>query len=59
MNFDEIKQILDMMREHELAEFELERDNVKLRLKKHSSGHWVSTVPPSPAPSPTPTWVTR
>ena len=45
MNFDEIKQILDMMREHELAEFELERDNVKLRLKKHSSGHWVSTVP--------------
>ena len=45
MDFDEIKQILDMMREHELAEFELERDNVKLRLKKHSSGHWVSTVP--------------
>ncbi|MSO46302.1 MAG: acetyl-CoA carboxylase biotin carboxyl carrier protein [Acidobacteria bacterium] len=45
MNFDEIKQILDMMREHELAEFELERDNVKLRLKKHSSGHWASTAP--------------
>src|SRR3954470_19226251 len=45
MDFDEIKQILDMMREHELAEFELERDNVKLRLKKHSSGHWVSTAP--------------
>ena len=46
MDFDEITKILDMMREHELAEFELERDNVKLRLKKHSSGHWVSTVPP-------------
>ncbi len=45
MDFDEITKILDMMREHELAEFELERDNVKLRLKKHSSGHWVSTVP--------------
>ena len=45
MDFDEIKKILDMMREHELAEFELERDNVKLRLKKHSSSHWVSTVP--------------
>jgi acetyl-CoA carboxylase biotin carboxyl carrier protein len=43
MDFDEITKILDMMREHELAEFELERDNVKLRLKKHSSGHWVST----------------
>ena len=45
MDFDEITKILDMMREHELAEFELERDNVKLRLKKHSSGHWVSTAP--------------
>jgi acetyl-CoA carboxylase biotin carboxyl carrier protein len=45
MDFDEITKILDMMREHELAEFELERDNVKLRLKKHSSGHWVSAAP--------------
>ena len=52
MDFEEIKQILDMMREHELAEFELERDNVKLRLKKHSSGHWVSTVPPQGPPQP-------
>jgi acetyl-CoA carboxylase biotin carboxyl carrier protein len=52
MDFDDIKQILDMMREHELAEFELERDNVKLRLKKHSSGHWVSTVPPQGPPHP-------
>jgi acetyl-CoA carboxylase biotin carboxyl carrier protein len=49
MDFDEIKQILDMMREHELAEFELERDNVKLRLKKHSSGHWVASGPPQMA----------
>ncbi len=45
MDFDEIKQILEMMREHEVAEFELERDNVKLRLKKQSSGQWVATVP--------------
>jgi acetyl-CoA carboxylase biotin carboxyl carrier protein len=27
MDFDEIKQILEMMREHDIAEFELERDN--------------------------------
>jgi acetyl-CoA carboxylase biotin carboxyl carrier protein len=38
MDFDEIKQILDMMREHELVEFELERDNVKLRLRKRNGG---------------------
>jgi len=46
MNFDEIKQILEMMREHELSEFELERDNVKLRLRKHPSGGFVATAPP-------------
>jgi len=40
MDFKEIKEILEMMREHDLAEFELERDNVKLRLRKNSSGHW-------------------
>jgi acetyl-CoA carboxylase biotin carboxyl carrier protein len=40
MDFNEIKEILEMMREHDLAEFELERDNVKLRLRKNSAGHW-------------------
>jgi acetyl-CoA carboxylase biotin carboxyl carrier protein len=43
MDFDEIKQILEMMREHELSEFELERDNFKLRIQKQGGGHWVST----------------
>jgi acetyl-CoA carboxylase biotin carboxyl carrier protein len=47
MEFDEIKQILEMMREHELVEFELERDNVKLRLRK-SSPQWVAA--PAVAP---------
>ena len=42
MDFDEIKQILDMMQEHELVEFELERDNVKLRLRKHQGGQWTA-----------------
>ena len=58
MDFDEIKQILDMMREHDIAEFELERDNVKLRLRKGAAGHWNATpasshlpyAPPLPAP---------
>jgi acetyl-CoA carboxylase biotin carboxyl carrier protein len=42
MDFDEIKQILEMMREHELVEFELERDNVKLRLRKNQGGQWTA-----------------
>jgi acetyl-CoA carboxylase biotin carboxyl carrier protein len=34
MEFDEISRILNMMREHELSEFELEREGFKIRLKK-------------------------
>src|SRR5688572_26622036 len=45
MDFDEIKQILDMMREHELSEFELERDNFKLRVRKNSAGQWTASPP--------------
>ncbi len=51
MNFDEIKQILDMMREHELTEFELERDDFKLRLRKNQGGQWTM-VPAAPAAAP-------
>ncbi|HUF48238.1 MAG TPA: acetyl-CoA carboxylase biotin carboxyl carrier protein [Vicinamibacterales bacterium] len=34
MNFDDIKQILELVREHDLAEFELERDGLKVRVRK-------------------------
>ena len=44
MNLDEIKQILEMMREHELAEFELERADFKLRLRKNA-GQWAAPMP--------------
>jgi acetyl-CoA carboxylase biotin carboxyl carrier protein len=47
MDFDEITRILEMMREHELSEFELERDAFKLRIKKQGAGHWVAAPPPS------------
>jgi acetyl-CoA carboxylase biotin carboxyl carrier protein len=54
MDFDEITKILDMMREHELSEFELERENFKIRLRKLGGGHWVSAAPqPQMAPAPT------
>src|SRR5262249_39306116 len=51
MDLDEIRQILEMMREHELAEFELEREHMKLRLRKNSSSpqlSWAGTVPTLP-----------
>jgi len=64
MDLDEIKQILDLMREHDLAEFELERESGKVRLRKHSSSpQFVAAAPavshiayaPAPAgPAPAP-----
>ena len=44
MDLDEIKLVLEMMREHDLAEFELERDGVKLRLRKNM-GQWNGNAP--------------
>lgn len=38
MEFDDIERILALVKEHELAEFELERDGLKLKVKKaHAS----------------------
>ena len=34
MDLEEIRQILDLIREHELAEFELERAGMKIRVRK-------------------------
>ncbi len=45
MNFDEIKLILDMIREHELSEFELERQGETLRLRKNSVPAWPANMP--------------
>ena len=37
MDLSEIRQILEMMKEHALTEFELERDDFKLRLRKQDA----------------------
>jgi acetyl-CoA carboxylase biotin carboxyl carrier protein len=61
MTFDEIKQLLDVVREHELSEFELERDGFKIRVVKQGSAPVVTmaglaapVVAPLPAPLPPP-----
>ena len=38
MNFDEIERILELMRTHDLIEFELEGDGLKVRVRKGSGG---------------------
>ena len=54
MDVDEIKKILELMREHDLGEFELEQDNVKLRLRKNSASSWSAAPPVSPMAYPPP-----
>jgi acetyl-CoA carboxylase biotin carboxyl carrier protein len=48
MDFTDIETILALMREHDLAEFELERDGLKLRVRK-------AGVPPTFHATPIPT----
>ena len=51
MDLDDIKQILDLVREHDLAELEIERDGLKVRVRKASApevpSHHVVVVPPA------------
>jgi acetyl-CoA carboxylase biotin carboxyl carrier protein len=49
MEFDDIEKILTLVREHDLAEFELERDGLKLKVKKaHAPA--AAHMMPSPMP---------
>jgi acetyl-CoA carboxylase biotin carboxyl carrier protein len=58
MDFDDIERILALVREHELAEFELERDGLKLRVRKAVGPYHQAipdaAAPPPPIPSPPP-----
>ena len=45
MNLDDVREILALMREHGLSEFEIERDGLKLRLRKDSISGAVTGAP--------------
>jgi len=50
MEFDDIEKILSLVRDHDLAEFELERDGLKLRVKKAHAptpGHVMAAPMPA------------
>ena len=57
MDFDQLKQILDLVREHELSEFEVEQDGLRLKIRKDASGAFVQVpmqhvhAPAAPAPA--------
>ena len=55
MEFDEINRILEMVREHELSEFELEREGFKIKIKKgmvmNASGPFAAPMTQQSGPS--------
>ncbi len=53
MTLDEIKQLVEFIKGHDLDEFELEQDGVKVRIKR-GANHQVVAVPHMPAVMPMP-----
>jgi acetyl-CoA carboxylase biotin carboxyl carrier protein len=60
LEFDDIERILELVRTHDLSEFELERDGLKIRVRK-AGGPFPPVPPPAapqatalPIPAPTP-----
>ena len=45
MDLDQLKQILDLVREHELTEFEVEHDGLRLKVRKDAAGGLVTSMP--------------
>ena len=43
MDIDQLKQILDLVREHELSEFEVEHDGLRLKIRKDQGGALIAT----------------
>jgi acetyl-CoA carboxylase biotin carboxyl carrier protein len=50
VDLEQLKRILDLVREHELAEFEIEHEGLRLKVRKHSAGTTV-TIPSGPPAS--------
>jgi acetyl-CoA carboxylase biotin carboxyl carrier protein len=46
LEFDDIERILELIKQHDLAEFELERDGLKLRIRKAGHGFVPAVLPP-------------
>jgi acetyl-CoA carboxylase biotin carboxyl carrier protein len=47
MTFEEIKQLLEIVREHELSEFELEREDFKIRIRRQNGAPVVTVAAPA------------
>jgi acetyl-CoA carboxylase biotin carboxyl carrier protein len=50
MDLKEIKSVIDLMTKNGLSEFELEKGDFKLRVKRGPGGEWTSSTAPAAAP---------
>src|SRR5438067_10271602 len=51
MDLDQIKHILDLVREHELSEFEIEHEGLRLKVRKESNGAHLLSLPSPVVPA--------
>jgi len=51
LDLNQLRQLLDLVKEHELAEFEVEQDGLRVRLRKNAAGAPVLTVAPPIVPA--------
>ena len=52
MDLDQLKQILDLVRQHELSELEVEHDGLRVKIRKDSVGHVGAAPVPAAAGAP-------
>ena len=52
MDLDQLKQILDLVRAHDLSEFEIEHEGLRLKIRKDATNSPVATMPAFPPPVP-------
>jgi acetyl-CoA carboxylase biotin carboxyl carrier protein len=51
MDLEQLKQLLDLVREHELAEFEIEHEGLRVKIRKDVNGAGIVSIPAAPAPA--------
>ena len=51
MDLNQLRQLLDLVREHDLTEFEIEHDGLRLKVRKNGVGNVVALPAASPAPA--------
>ena len=52
MDLDQLKQILNLVREHELSEFEIEHEGLRLKIRKDAAGAPPGSIVAVPATGP-------